>query len=554
MPAHARAAVISMEARAKKGDDTYRLTDPNDETYLLTVQFYDRTSIINPCLDSSALFVEKLVQEVKLMHDEAGVPLDSYHFGGDEAKNILLGNGYASYSEELKQKPFSKSPACLAKGWNTDDSVANYWAITVNKILADNGIGEMIAWHDGLRGTTAAEYQTPSVAINFWDTLFWGGIDSLTSIDPGMDIILASPDYLYFDFPYEVNAEERGYYWAARFVSLYKSFTYAPEVSRKYMPIQFALTLSCEVSLVVLTRQSVYSMHVLQNLAQNAETSLDRDGNEMNLVTPQVSAPAIRGMQGQTWSETIRTDDQYFEMAFPRALAVAERAWHRASWELDWSPGVAYNMTTGLVPMNELAEDYSGFASALGCREIIKLSKLGISYRVPPPGGSIDATGILSANSELPCTIIMYSTDQGGTWTTYSSPVDVGAGQVAHLKSVSNDGTLESRVVVVDEECIDCDPSAGPSSGDPDQDSQSTNIPTEGSEEENNTLTPDQSSQSGGVSTSNFALELASSVRVMIQMEDNFDHGVDCSLGDWGLCYTKTLMIDYLSDTGYLNK
>ena len=28
MPAHARAAVISMEARAKNGDDSYRLTDP----------------------------------------------------------------------------------------------------------------------------------------------------------------------------------------------------------------------------------------------------------------------------------------------------------------------------------------------------------------------------------------------------------------------------------------------------------------------------------------------------------------------------------------------
>ena len=48
----------------------------------LTIQFYDRTSIINPCLDSSVRFVEKLVWEVKQMHDEAGIPLDSYHFGG----------------------------------------------------------------------------------------------------------------------------------------------------------------------------------------------------------------------------------------------------------------------------------------------------------------------------------------------------------------------------------------------------------------------------------------------------------------------------------------
>ena len=215
----------------------------------------------------------------------------------------------------------------------------------------------------------------------------------------------------------------------------------------------------------------------------------------MNLVTPQVSAPAIRGMQGQTWSETIRTDEQYFEMAFPRALAVAERAWHRASWELDWSPGVAYNMTTGLVPMDELAEDYSGFASALGCREIIKLSKLGISYRVPPPGGSIDPSGILSANSELPCTIIMYSTDQGGTWSYYSTPVNIGASQVAHLKSMSSDFSLESRVVVVDEECIDCDSSVGSSAGDSgssDQNSQSTNNSTG---TESNLTSSDQSSQ-----------------------------------------------------------
>ncbi len=65
MPAHARAAVMSMEARAKKGDVTYQLTDPDDVTYLLTIQFYDRTSIINPCLDSSVRFVEILVQEVK---------------------------------------------------------------------------------------------------------------------------------------------------------------------------------------------------------------------------------------------------------------------------------------------------------------------------------------------------------------------------------------------------------------------------------------------------------------------------------------------------------
>jgi hypothetical protein len=273
----------------------------------------------------------------------------------------------------------------------------------------------------------------------------------------------------------------------------------------------------------------------------------------MNLVTPQGSMPVIRGMQGQTWSETIRTDEQYFEMAFPRALAVAERAWHRASWELDWTPGVAYNMSTGLVPMSELAEDYKGFASALGCREMAKLSRLGISYRVPPPGGSIDASGLLSANSELPCTIIMYSTDQGGTWSYYVDPINVGAGQTAHLKSVSEDETLESRVVVVNGECTDCNDQSVISSAENEEvtDGETSTNATVGTEAED---AVDSNQADAAMTSSNLAVQLASSLRVMVEMGENFDHGVDCSLGDWGLCYTKTLMVDYLGDANYAEK
>jgi len=38
MPGHARAAVMSMEARAKKGDYSYRLMDPEDETELIRIR------------------------------------------------------------------------------------------------------------------------------------------------------------------------------------------------------------------------------------------------------------------------------------------------------------------------------------------------------------------------------------------------------------------------------------------------------------------------------------------------------------------------------------
>ena len=43
MPAHARAAVIAMEARAKNGDDSYRLTDP--EVINTSLLFYVFTMV-----------------------------------------------------------------------------------------------------------------------------------------------------------------------------------------------------------------------------------------------------------------------------------------------------------------------------------------------------------------------------------------------------------------------------------------------------------------------------------------------------------------------------
>ena len=132
--------------------------------------------------------------------------------------NIFLWAGYASYSDDLKQPPFSKSPACQVKVQEDPsfdiEKIRSYWAITVNKILANNGIKEMVAWEDGLRGTTSDQYETESVAVNFWETFFWGGISGLAEMaTQGFVIIMANPDYLYFDFPYEVNPEERGYYW-----------------------------------------------------------------------------------------------------------------------------------------------------------------------------------------------------------------------------------------------------------------------------------------------------------------------------------------------------
>jgi N-acetyl-beta-hexosaminidase len=50
------------------------------------------------------------------------------------------------------------------------------------------------------------------------------------------------------------------------------------------------------------------------------------------------------GMQGQLWSELIRTTEQLEYMTFPRLQALAERAWHRALWEKTDEVGIVLDI------------------------------------------------------------------------------------------------------------------------------------------------------------------------------------------------------------------
>jgi hypothetical protein len=60
----------------------------------------------------------------------------------------------------------------------------------VNNILADNGIDKMVAWEDGLRGTGKSQCATESVAIDFWETQYWGVIGGLALVSPSLFLLL----------------------------------------------------------------------------------------------------------------------------------------------------------------------------------------------------------------------------------------------------------------------------------------------------------------------------------------------------------------------------
>ena len=133
----------------------------------------------------------------------------------------------------------------------------------------------------------------------------------------------------------------------------------------------------------------------------------------------------VLGMQGQVWSETIRTEEQVLAMVFPRMLAVAERAWHKAKWEGEQPDSRARQ------------QDWQRFASALAIKELYKLDRDGITLHLPVPGGVIEQ-GKLVANSAYPGLSIEYSLDNGSTWQPYKQSVTVSANAEVLLRSRVN--------------------------------------------------------------------------------------------------------------------
>ena len=86
-------------------------------------------------------------------------------------------------------------------------------------------------------------------------------------------------------------------------------------------------------------------------------------------------------MEACLWSELVRNSERFEYMLFPRLLAVAERAWHTADWE----------MATNVKEYNtRLEKDWRDFANTLGYKELRRLEQLGVRYRLPPPGVKYD--------------------------------------------------------------------------------------------------------------------------------------------------------------------
>ena len=412
MPGHSRAAMKAMTARyhkyqAQENEEQakqFLLDDFDDKTQYSSVQYY-RDNTINVCLESSYAFVVEVMSQVKKIHAKAGQPLTRYHIGADETAGAWL-----------------ESPACKAFVANNDKGVTQmselgaYFIERVASILSSLDI-ETAGWSDGMEHTRK-ENMPAIVQANAWDVLFFGGHDKVHALaNRDWQIVISSPDALYFDFPYEADPKEHGYYWASRHTNTEKVFQFMPD-----------------------------------NLPVHAEFWKDREDNAYvadDTKTPLAQGRKFFGIQGQLWSENTRTDALVEHKIFPRLLALAERAWHLPPWAVPYNfQGAVYSQqssTFSEAKQRARDENWRLFANLLGQKELEKLERSDIAYRLPTVGAVVEK-GLLKANIAFPGLTIEYQ-DEQQLWRVYNKPVAVKG--VVQVRSRSKNGQRTGRITEV---------------------------------------------------------------------------------------------------------
>lgn len=422
MPGHSRAAVKAMAARYNKytiAEDSekasqFLLHDPQDKTRYSSVQFYNDNTI-NVCLESSYAFVKEVMTQVKAIHAEAGQPLTRYHIGADETAGAWV------ESQACKDFVTDKS-----NGVNSIKELAPYFVERVADILFDLGI-EPAAWSDGLEHTRK-ENMPAVVQANAWGHLPWGSHKQTHELaNRNWQVVISTPDVMYFDFPYEADPKEHGYYWASRATNTEKVFQFMPD----NLPIHAEFWSDRE--------DNPYS----------ADDRLTKDETGKVLSAPLTPGRKFLGLQGQLWSETTRSDKMSEYKIFPRLLALAERAWYLPEWAIPYDyQGAKYSRDTQVFN-DELRRKrdkaWSAFAQAVGRKELAKMELAQVHYRLPTVGAVI-RQGVLYANIAFPGLAIEYSSSDGN-WLDYNGPVKV-SGDI-RVRSRSHDGQRHGRTTKV---------------------------------------------------------------------------------------------------------
>jgi hexosaminidase len=380
VPGHSRAAVIAMAARARRlaeqgkqgAADEFLLTDPGDKSKYESVQMW-RGNVLDVGRESTYRFVDVVIGELADMYRRAGAPLTTIHLGGDE----------------VPEGAWLASPACQSIATNSDSGPTRGQQLQLHfldracEIVAKHGL-RPACWEDCLLfgakgGPTIAETRAGATEakpiVYVWNNVWgWGREDAAYRLaNAGYDVVLANATNLYFDLAQEKDPDEPGYYWAA-FVGVKDPYEFNP-------------------------------LDVFQNISRDSmghAMSPDRFRNHVSLT--EAGRQHVLGIQGELWGENLRDPERLEYMAFPRTIALAERAWA--------APPAWTTIDDRAARDQEREGDWNRFANCLGQRELMRLDSLagGVHYRIPPPGAILH-DGLVSANIAYPGLEIRYTID-----------------------------------------------------------------------------------------------------------------------------------------------
>jgi hexosaminidase len=366
MPGHARAAIKAMNVRYHKyiatdkaKADEYLLTDFTDTSVYLSAQSFT-DNVLNVAMPSAYHFIEKVIDEIDKMYTEAGVELDVFHIGGDEVPKGAWEGSQISLDFMKAQK--------MAKIRELKD----YFIAQILPILSERNI-QPAAWNDVvlLPDNSVNERFTKSNILSYcWNTIpSWGGDEEPYKLaNAGYPVILCNVTNFYFDMAYNRHQQEPGLYWGG-FTDEFSSFDMLPYDIYKSVRHDFVGEL-IDIEAVTKTK----------------------------LPLNQTARPQIKGLQGLLWAETVKSFEQVEYYLFPKIFGLAERAWNT---QPEWAQ----------TPDNQAYEDAKRYYNAkISEKELPRLSKLGVNFRVAQPG-IILKEGRLYANSSIPGAVIRYTTD-----------------------------------------------------------------------------------------------------------------------------------------------
>lgn len=398
-PGHARAAIKSMDARYAKyiaqGDtaaaEQYLLRDLEDQSVYRSVQNWD-DNIMNVALPSTYAFLEKVVDELILMHNEAEAPLQTIHFGGDEVPEGVW-----------ERSPVAQQLVATTDVANIDD-LWHYYFTRINTMLQSRGL-YLYGWEEiGMRKAVVNGQRRMVVDPRFSGDNFhvdvWNNLGANTDLayrlaNAGYKVVLTNVTNFYFDLAYSSSFYEPGQYWGG-YVGLEKPF--------RFIPYNYYHSLFDD------------STGELQDPARFAGLERLTEAGRANIV----------GIQAPLWSEKIINSERMEYLLLPKFFGLAERAWAAdPEWASEASAGPAYQQA------------WSVFLNTLGKRELPRIAHYagGYHYRIPT-AGIRHSEGMLQANAQFPGFTVRYTTD--GSEPTAASE--------AYSQPVAASGTVAFRV------------------------------------------------------------------------------------------------------------